>query len=392
MNCAPIYKSKLYLTSRKIRLFFKILFNISDKLVCNDCIKDEMEFEIKGIKFNREDLLELEISKLKAGSISNHHLFHLFGNGKAILLLRAGDFIDSKFISNYIERGILKVQTLEVVTALEIEELSQIFLNLKNAKNQKEQQIQREIFLELIKNKYHSSESSSFLSLVAFLFNEFYKFPEHVLVSFQETSSVLFTRALRVSSMGVVNCILNGMLDYKFIHDFYNVCFIMDYGLVEYGKYHYTLAVACEVERKKPGMGLNHLKKLKRSEGEKQLFINHPTIAVEFAKTYSASLYNPELIEMINYHHEKQDGSGFPNGVEYSALSDAEAMLTFCDHMVPFSEPIFDKGDLKLVLIDSFEELRKFYRETHLPVSKLIIRWEGFISWIKAIKSEDEVA
>lgn len=351
-----------------------------------------MDFEVKGIKFNRNDLIDLELCELRAGSISKHHLFHLFGNSKAVLLLRAGDYIESQFISNYIERGMLKVRALEVVSNLEVEELKTLFLSLKNSSTQKAQHVFRKEFLEIIKIRYKDKESSSFLAVVVFLFDEFYCFPKQILASYQETSSLLFTRALRVSSLGVLSSIINGLTDYKFLKDFYNICFIMDYGLVEYGKFHYTLALACEVERKKPGMGLSYLEKLKRSEGEKKIFINHSKIGVEFAKEHSGLLSNPELIEMINYHHEKVDGSGFPFGIKYSGLSDVEATLTFCDYLTPFSEPIFEKGDLQETLFNSFEELKGFSEEAELPVRELMAKWQGFLNWMELIDLEEDVA
>ena len=341
-----------------------------------------MEFEIKGIKFNKSDLKDLELCELRIGSISRHHLFHSFGKDKFMLILRAGDYIDPGFVSKYLDKGVEKFSTIEVVSTNELIQFKNLFDKLKNSKTEREQKKFQIEFVELLKTNYNNGNQHSFLTPVIFLFEELYHFTDQILESYQQTSSILFARALRVSTVGVINCVLNNYLDWKYLKDFYNICFIMDYGLVEYGQFHYTLSLACESERLKPGSGIVKLQKLKRPAGEQELFLNHPKISAEFAYEHRDQFYSPNLIEIVKYHHEKHDGSGFPEGIQYHSLSDFELILTFSDHLVAFPETLYVRGDLKKALFEESTKTGKIVEESRLPIKELLGKWNSFLHWL----------
>ena len=353
-----------------------------------------MEFEVKGIKFTRDDLCDLELSELKVGSLSRHHLFHFLGGSKPMLILRAGDYIDPGFVSKYIDRGVEKFSSLELVTLSEIQELDNLFSELKCANSEKAMQDFRVKFLNTLKKRYTLDNAHSFLGYVIYTFENFYFFTDQILDNYQRTSSILFSRALRASTIGVINSILNGYLDWKYLRDFYNTCFIMDYGLVQYGEFHYTLFIACEAERNKPNSGLKVLQKLRRSEGELALFHNHAKISADAAYELKDNFSNPGLIEVIKYHHEKHDGSGFPNGIPYTALSDFELIPVFCDHLVPFSEEVYKLGDLKQSLFGEVNEIEEFINNHKLPVKSLHEHWKALLSWLlqEEVKQQEVVS
>ena len=245
-----------------------------------------MDFNIKGITFTKADLVELELENIKVGSLSRHHLFHFLGNDKAILVLRAGDYIESSFVTDYLDRGMLNVLGLEVVREEELARLQTFFTSYQTAKTERDLLNFRKEFFELFKDMYSNSSERSFLAFVIFFFDEMYVFTDQILNTFQQTSTILFARALRISTLGVISSLLNNYLDWKYLKDFYNTCFMLDYGLVEYGQFHYALALACEAERVVPGSGVKKLEKMKRTEGEIQLILNHPTISFDFAKEH----------------------------------------------------------------------------------------------------------
>lgn len=351
-----------------------------------------MDFNIKGITFKKEELVSIELESLKIGSLSRHHLFHFFGKEKAFLVLRAGDFIDSSFVTDYLEKGLLELKGIEVAFESDIEKLRTFFESYQCAQTQRELLELRKEFFEIFKELHSGSDKNSFLSFVIFFFEEMYAFSDQILDTYQKTSTILFARTLRISALGVISSLLNNYLDWKYLRDFYNTCFMLDYGLVEYGQFHYSLALACEAERVNPGGGIKELERLKRSEGEKQLFLNHPTISCDFAKEHSENLNYPKLLNIIKIHHEKSDGSGFPTGVNIHEISGFESILTFCDYLVPFNEEIYSFGDFDVVFREHTSELKKLASSYNLPIEKLFVQWSGLLNWLSSETPQRESA
>lgn len=352
-----------------------------------------MEFNVSGIKFTKEDLSTVLLTDIRAGSISHSHFFHILpGSKRAILLLRAGDFIEQSFITKYLERGMVSLFQLEIVTQEDINIYKEFWAELKKSRSEKDLFSHRDSILKKVVLDFWSGEEKSFLSYVIATFDEFYFYPDHVMDKFQSISMVLYSRALLASSLSTLVALVNNYLDYNFIKDFYNTCFIMDYSLVEYGQFHYTVSMACEAERKLPGSGIDLLVRMNRSEGEKQLFLNHPELSHEFASTQLEHFRNPEVIDLLLTHHEKQDGKGFPNGYAYTAISDAETLLAFCDNMIPFAEHFFEKGDGNRILNHGYYELTKLEKKELLPIRKIMHRWLTMMNWsLDEIGSESHI-
>ncbi len=58
-----------------------------------------MEFNVKGITFRKDELSTIDLDKIEVNTISRSHFFFIPANGKtAILLLRAGDFVEQEFV------------------------------------------------------------------------------------------------------------------------------------------------------------------------------------------------------------------------------------------------------------------------------------------------------
>lgn len=340
-----------------------------------------------------DDLNSVPLVDLKANSISRSHLIHMLpGNRKAMILLRAGDYIEQSFITKYLEKGMVNIYELPIVDPDELAAYRGFLARLKVCKTEREKFMVRDEIIKHLAIDFYKNEKSSFLNFVVACFDEFYIYPNLTMDRFQNVSMVLYSRALLTSTVSVIATLTNNFVDYDYLKDFYNTCFIMDYGLVEYELFNYTISMACESERKEPGTGLNLLKRMRRSEGEIGLFKNHPEVSFEYAQTHSQMFKNPEVINMVKFHHEKVDGSGFPKGIAYSALSDAETLLSFCDYMIPFSEHEFALGDGHTIMFDYFEHLKTFDGQPLLPILKVINNWDAIMKWAieQALKKQEQ--
>lgn len=347
-----------------------------------------MEFNVKGITFKLEDLSTIKLSEIKTNTVSKSHLFHLLpGNKRAILLLRAGDYVESAFITKYLDKGLESLYELEIIHEEDLVFYKNKWSALKNAKTQHDQfSIRDEIISQLAKD-FWASKEKSFLSFVIACFEEFYIYPENVLNKFQEVSMTLYTRSLLISSVSCAVSLVNNYVDYRFIKDFYNTSFMMDYGLIEFGNFNFMLSQACEKERNNPGTGIELLYEKKRPEAEVFAFKNHPNVSFRAVSEFKGQFQYPEILDNIKMHHEKYDGSGFPNGYFYSVMSDTETLLIFCDYMIPFEEHIFALGDGHQILSQYFEKLKQIDQEHILPVNKLMATWESVMGWaVKTIE------
>ncbi len=343
-----------------------------------------MEFNVKGITFTLEELTTIKLSEIKVATISRSHIFHMLpGNKKAILLLRAGDFVEPSFVSKYMDKGVESFYQLEVLQEEDIIFFKSHWSKLKEASSEYEKRVIRDNFIKQIATDYWFNKEKSVLSLVVSCFEEFYIYPPHILEKYQELSMVLYTRSLLIGAISSVAALSNDLLDYDFIKDFYNLAFIIDYGLIGYDNFNFVTATACEYERNEPGSGVTYLQKMNRSDSEIESFKNHPLISHRVASQYEEKFTYPELIEFVSLHHEKANGSGFPKGHKYAAMTDTETMLSFSDYMVPFNEHIFLKGDGNKVLHEYFVQLKELKNNEILPIKKLIARWESVMEWAK---------
>ena len=351
-----------------------------------------MEFNVKGITFNKDDLSTVSLSDIKEDTISRCHYIHLLpGDRGALVLLRAGDYIEPEWIIKYRDKGLNSVYQIEVCSEEDLVEYKSMWRELKLARHQKEEFLLRDKIIKKVAQDFWVSDKKCFLSFVIACFEEFNIYDEVVINKYQRITMVLYHRAFLTSSISTLTALCNGYVDYKFIKDFYNTTFIMDYGLIEYENYNYALSLASESERNDPGSGIRCLEKYNRSESEKVLFVGHPNISYEFALNFKDQFNSPEILEVIQMHHEKCDGSGFPNGYSYSGMSDTETLLMFCDYFIPFKEHVFTFGDGDEILNDYFEKLNNFEGKYLLPINKLMANWKMMMNWATK-KTEEKVA
>lgn len=347
-----------------------------------------MSFEVNGITFSKEELAIIAMKDLKIGSISHVHLFFIPASGKsAFLILRAGDYIDQEFVDKYTHKGMSSFHALEVAKTEEISLYRSLFASLKNTMNEKERLRFSQNILKQFGTDFWKDSQVSILSYSLTCFEQFYNLPDNVVEKYKNTSLTLYSRAMISASMSIITCFAHRITDLAFIKDLYNAIFALDYGLLEEESFSYAVISACEAERNAPGTGIVKLQSINRSAAEITFFRNHPTKSAEFIETMKDRFQNPEVIDIIRYHHEKGDGSGFPNEISYSGISDIETFQMFCDYIVPFNEHIYKKGD-GAVLRQEFEKLKNNDEMLSLPVNKVIAKWEACMSW--AVKEKPQ--
>lgn len=346
-----------------------------------------MQYNVNGVTFSKEDLKSINLSEIKINTISRSYLIYLPPNEKnAFIISRAGDFVEQELIDKYRSRGLTSLYELQIANPKEIEAYKSLFIKLESLKSEKDKQIQIQAIAKKFGQDYWIESDKSFLSFALVCFEHFYMLEPKVVEKMQQTSMTLYSRAILGAAISVMNCFIHRICDPYFIKDLYNAVFIMDYGLVESDEFSYSLSNACETERNNPGQGLIYLKENKRSEKEISSFINHSLKSAEYAENFRDRFFNPEVIDIIKYHHEKTDGTGFPLGISYSAISDMETFFMFSDYMVPFGEHRFQKDDGRFIIKKSFAFLRGAEEIDNIPVQKIFSRWESFMDW--AIKED----
>lgn len=350
-----------------------------------------MDFSVKGLTFNQDELVTISLQEIEVNKISRYHFFHIIGSGrKCFLLLRAGELITSEFIEKYQSKGFESLYALEVATLESIAVYSGLWKQLAGVTSQAKQiELKDEILLRFMREN-NSESLNSILSFVMSCFEEFFHLPFDMISKYQNTSYLMFTRGLILSSYTTVSSMAHGIADYHFLKDFFNTALFLDYGLIEFNNFNFSISSACEIEREKPGQGISFLEKQNRPSSEIQLFRDHPNKSVRALSEHKNKFFNPEIIELIRFHHEKADGSGFPEELYYSGLSQTEMLLAFCDNLVPFEEHIFKKADGYTFVSMYFENLTKIVRGRMIPVTGVIESWKSIIAWNK--KQEEKAS
>ena len=349
-----------------------------------------MDFNINGISFNKTDLVTVPIKNFSVGTISNGHVFLILGN-KPFLLLRAGDYIDGEFLQKYLDRGLESFWFLEIADKDTITKYHSLFSELRNSKSSKLQAISSEkIYISFVKD-FILENKVSFLSFIVAAFNTFYRFDHGTALKFHQTSTTLFDRALVTSAHSILVTMSNGFKDYNFIRDIYNLAFIMDIGLLE-GEFSYNIQKACEQERNYPGTGTAYLQSVSKQPEELDLFMHHPSFSMHYAESMPDRFEYPELCQVLAIHHEKFDGSGFPNGYFRSSISSWECILNFVDLVTHYKTRNYNKGDGKSILNETSEYLKSLETKEKQPLNDVIDNYFAVIKWASLKLTKKEAA
>lgn len=347
-----------------------------------------MDYSVKGITFTRDQLELVRLSEIVENSISSGHLF-TFVKERPFLLLRAGDFVDQDFLEKYQARGVESLYILKVSSEQDLRKFKSLFTKFKTSKTELEKRRVKDELIKVFADDFWKHSDKSFLSFVQACFEQFYNLPEEVVTSLQDSSTTLYSRALLSSSLSVMNCVIHSIHDLNFVSDVYNAAFLMDCSLGMKEDFSYFLKVACEKERSVPGDGIAFLRN--RSDLDELIkFQEHPNLSADLATKYSESFFNPEVSELIRFHHERADGTGFPNGYKYSAIAESDTLLMFGDYVTPFEEHIFKSSDGKEIVKENFMRLLRQVEKSQLPIKNSMDLWQQAMKWAINIGTLDQ--
>lgn len=76
---------------------------------------------------------------------------------------------------------------------------------------------------------------------------------------------------------------------------------------------------------------------------ERQEYRNHPILAAEMTKMFSGEDFPPGVDQLILHHHERPDGSGFPNGLRDEEIPALSALFILAHGM---TDVMLEKGEL----------------------------------------------
>jgi hypothetical protein len=342
-----------------------------------------MTIDIKGIQFNIHELEEVSIDSLETGTLSTAHVFYLTSSKKPFLLLRAGEIITGAFISKYKNKGLENVSILKVTDLGLIQKYTSLLSSIFSKTHYYDQLAFKDEFLkEFYEDFLNPEKAYSLMNFVYPAFRVMNKIPIEQYLKIQEESVELHYRALLVAALSIPSSLLNGLYDPHTIQDLYQSAIYLDMGLVNGNHTSYLTLKACELERNTPGEGYNFLQGNSKGSVDASAFFEHPQASYDFATENLEYFHNPECIEAILYHHEKQDGTGFPRGIFYSSISSWETVLIFTDYLVPFAEHTFSKVDSHKAIVTWLKDLDSNPQTSRLPVKNLMTLWKSYLHWM----------
>jgi hypothetical protein len=164
----------------------------------------------------------------------------------------------------------------------------------------------------------------SLLDLMEGAHRSFFDLPKELEAEWKEKSLDLYRVYSLQGALMVCFSLALGYVDYKVLKDIYHLPFFFDSGLLDKLNFNYVAAISEEWQDKGKPLHLlkNTVEKKEFEDHSKKPFVNYPEVEEKF-------FHMKNLLPLIMRHHEKTDGSGFPDGLNWSELSDLEALIVF---------------------------------------------------------------
>lgn len=332
----------------------------------------------------RAPLRQLAAGELAAWPIAPGDIYWRKADGKKLRLRRAGDLLDGAWLAKFAPR-----EDLWLAPVANVDAVNGLALKLKvwcETTDGKRFEQARQDFAEALRTGLRSTTELSLLDW-ALVCQRSFKFDDAVVQEFQDKHIVLYRRGLLVSGLAVAFSLACGYEDVAFLREIYRTAWLLDLGLVDQ-RFTYWVALACQHEKARPGAGDAFLKEKGASAAELELFLTHPELGhqralLQFGESYSF----PELLGSIRNHHEKADGTGFPQGLSLSGLADWQTLVILADHMVDYREEVLEKN-----LAESFAHLWAAYQRqplADLPVGDVIAKLKV---WLNNTYNDEEAA
>jgi hypothetical protein len=279
-------------------------------------------------------VINLSIEELSQKYLCDGDLYLKFPQGHRVHLLKPGLYIDENFKNKYASIN-AQFELGPVTSAEMVEEYRKLFYEL--CQEQLEKPLRKktqEIICLFLK---YSSNNSHFLNFAKACFDEFCVLKKNDLERMNETDVLLFKKSLYSAAFSVIIGLSNDYFSYNMLKDFYNVSLALDIGLCN-PDYSYFVAQAVNYENRFPGKGGQWLLDNKATKKEIDIFLHHPMKSYEFFQENRNLLNFVELMEIILYQHELNDGRGFPRGVWKAQVSSWEAIVLLASSLVDIAE------------------------------------------------------
>lgn len=256
----------------------------------------------------------LDINTLVVGEIIPYNIY-IKKNEEYIIIIEAGTLISKEFHA--------KLQKLESLYIAKADETKQILSceslkyyirhNRDNPKKRVEllydvtEQL-FDIFMSHPENKIHASCVVLILKSIIYLIKYDANFTRNTMPHFANNDA-LVNHSLHVAIYALV---LGYKLQYTEMH------------LLQLG----TAALLHDVGLKK----IDHsviAKSTQLSEAESKNVQQHPKYSVEIIE--QNKIHDPYILDAVMHHHERYDGSGYPNHLTKNDISDFASILAICD-------------------------------------------------------------
>lgn len=315
-----------------------------------------------------ENLKPLEGKELASWKLAPGDIYYQTPATKKLLKLkRAGEFLEEAWIEK--TRHNSGLFWLPLVHLKRVEQLVSQWESLLEKDDPQEFEVSLTRLSDEIRAGLHSEGGLSLMDW-AYACHKIFKPDENLQLEMLNQHLALHRRAFYVSSLSVLFGLACGYTDPNFLKELYETAWLLDIGLL-HPDFSYWISLACQVEKIRPGSGIEYLNCKQASKGEKELFLNHPELGYKKALELKANKYkNPLLLNSVLHHHELADGRGFPQGINQSLMSDWEAILVMADQLVDYREEVlenyatFSMRDIWL----SFKQLP----QRNLPIQRVV--------------------
>lgn len=260
--------------------------------------------------------------------------------GRSLRLKRAGDFLDDAWKAKF--AASTQLHWAPAIDLKRVQELVQLYRAWASALDPDQVLAAREQFTDALRAGLRPEGGLCLLDL-AFVCYTLFPVDSSLIAEYQAKHVVLYRRGLLVSALAVLMGVALGYEDPAFLKDVYHTGWLLDVGLAT-DEFSYWVALACQAEKHRPGAGDQLLKDRGASERELLLFLDHPRLGFERARAQAEAKFAfPELLTSILHHHEKADGTGFPEALTFSVLADWETLMVLADSMVDYREEVLEE-------------------------------------------------
>lgn len=287
-------------------------------------------------------------------------------NSSALKLFKAGDFIDKIKLQKYQKTKHGHFYYEPFIHRSYVNEGIELWDSFRKAESEDVRQNFRVLIMKwFCRGFWDGEEEVSLLDLIYVQEKVFWRFERTFIEEYWNTSTMLLRRSVLLSSLVVPVCLAAGYTDFNYLSDVCHTTCLIDCSF-EMSNFSYLIAKAIEQERKGDQTVCSSL-----VEFEQSLYNSHPKMSYEKAILLGTNCLNDKsVLHLILKHHEKTNGTGWPQHLSENNSSDVENILISLNQILPYEEKYYNKTDgqsflKKLVTGDSNPEIKS------LPVKRL---------------------